>query len=99
MCCGVGNLETKHSNHRNIYMSTLDQTDIDTMRATKTCVAATKFQYDYLNDDIAEDGTIDYSISNKIPEGLRQAIASGKKLLVLINPPYAEAMKADNTSG
>jgi hypothetical protein len=49
MCCGVGNLEVKHSNPRNIYMSTLDQPDIDVMKATKTCVAATRFQYDYLN--------------------------------------------------
>jgi hypothetical protein len=98
MCCGVGNLEVKHSNPRNIYMSTLDQADIDVMKATKTCVAAQRFQYDYLNDDIAEDGTIDYSISNKIPEGLRQALSSGKKLLVLINPPYGEAGNADTIS-
>jgi hypothetical protein len=48
MCCGVGNLEVKHSNHRNIYMSTPDQADVDVMRATKTCVAAERFQYDYL---------------------------------------------------
>lgn len=91
MCCGVGNLEVKHSNPRNIYMSTLDQADVDVMKAAKTCVAATRFQYDYLNDDITDDGKIDYSLTNKIPEGLRKAIASGKKILVLINPPYAEA--------
>lgn len=90
MCCGVGNLEVKHSNPRNIYMSTLDQADVDVMKATKTCVAAQRFQYDYLNDDITDDGQIDYSLSNKVPAGLRQAIAEGKKLLVLINPPYAE---------
>ena len=91
MCCGVGNLEVKHSNPRNIYMSTLDQPDIDVMKATKTCVAATKFQYDYLNDDISDDGKIDYNLTNKVPESLRKAIAEGKKILVLINPPYAEA--------
>ena len=91
MCCGVGNLEVKHSNPRNIFMSTLDSEDIDVMKATKTCVAATRFQYDYLNDDIADDGSIDYSLTNKIPESLRQAIKEGKKILVLINPPYAEA--------
>lgn len=90
MCCGVGNLEVKHSNPRNIYMSTLDQADVDVMKATKTCVAATRFQYDYLNDDITDDGKIDYSLSNKVPEGLRKAIAEGKKILVLINPPYGE---------
>jgi hypothetical protein len=90
MCCGVGNLEVKHSNPRNLYMSTLDQADIDVMKATKTCVAAQRFQYDYLNDDIADDGQIDYSLSNKVPQGLRDAIAAGKKILVLINPPYGE---------
>ncbi|OFX74797.1 MAG: hypothetical protein A2X12_11965 [Bacteroidetes bacterium GWE2_29_8] len=98
MCCGVGNLEVKHSNHRNIYMSTLDQADIDVMRATKTCVAAYRFQYDYLNDDITDDGKIDYTITNKLPESLRKAIKEGKKIIVLINPPYAEATNADNTS-
>lgn len=98
MCCGVGNLEVKHSNHRNIYMSTLDQDDVDVMRATKTCVAAERFQYDYLNDDITDEGGIDYSLTDKLPQGLRGAIAEGKKLLVLINPPYAEATNANNAS-
>lgn len=98
MCCGVGNLEVKHSNPRNLYMSTLDQADIDVMKATKTCVAAQRFQYDYLNDDIADDGQIDYSLSNKVPPGLRAAIAAGKKILVLINPPYAEATNLENIS-
>ena len=91
MCCGVGNLEVKHSNPRNIYMSTLDNADVDVMKATKTCVAATRFQYDYLNDDINDFGQIDYSQTNKIPTALQQVIKDGKKILVLINPPYAEA--------
>ena len=95
MCCGVGNLETKHSNPRNVFMSTLDQPDLDVMAAAKTCRAATRFQYDYLNDDIAEDGSIDYTITNKMPQSLRDVIAAAKegkkKILVLINPPYAEA--------
>ncbi|SHM23323.1 hypothetical protein [Flavobacterium xanthum] len=96
MCCGVGNLEVKHSNPRNIYMSTLDSADVDVMKATKTCVAAQRFQYDYLNDDITDDGKIDYTLTNKVPEGLRKAIADGKKILVLINPPYAEATNFEN---
>ncbi|MCQ2089344.1 MAG: hypothetical protein MJY93_03755 [Fibrobacter sp.] len=94
MCCGVGNLESKHSNHRHLFMSTLDQEDVDIMRAAKICVAAQRFQYDYLNDDITDDGEIDYSLTNKIPENLRKVISEAnegkKKLLVLINPPYAE---------
>jgi hypothetical protein len=97
MCCGVGNLEVKHSNPRNIYMSTLDEADVDVMKATKTCVAAQRFQYDYLNDDIDDFGNIDYSLTNKVPAGLRQAIAEGKKILVLINPPYAEVGTRGNT--
>ena len=91
MCCGVGNLEVKHSNPRNVYMSTLDTADVDVMKATKTCVAATRFQYDYLNDDINDFGQIDYTLTNKIPTALQQAIKDGKKILVLINPPYAES--------
>ncbi|MEY3997042.1 MAG: hypothetical protein RL344_1385, partial [Pseudomonadota bacterium] len=91
MCCGVGNLEVKHSNPRNVFMSTLDTADIDVMKATKTCTAATRFQYDYLNDDITDDGQIDYSLTGKVPAALQQAIKDGKKILILINPPYAEA--------
>lgn len=94
MCCGVGNLEVKHSNHRNLFMSTLDKSDVDVMKATKTCVAAHRFQYDYLNDDITENGAIDYTLTDKLPSELRSAIASKEKILVLINPPYAEAMNA-----
>ena len=103
MCCGVGNLEVKHSNYRNIFMSTLDKADVDVMKASQTCVGATIFQYDYLNDDVTDFGEIDYSLTNKVPVELRQAIADAKagvkgakKILVLINPPYAEAMNIDN---
>jgi len=96
MCCGVGNLEVKHSNHRNIFMSTRDEADIHIMQATKTCVAAVRFQYNYLEDDITDEGKIDYSLTNKIPQALRNAIVSGKKILVLINPPYAEATNFEN---
>ncbi len=105
MCCGVGNLQVKHSNPRNIFMSTLDQADIDVMKASKTCVASERFQYDYLNDDISDDGRIDYTLTNKLPKRLQQAIADfnagiegAKKILILINPPYAEATNADNTA-
>ncbi|MDI9333567.1 MAG: hypothetical protein QM533_04250 [Cytophagales bacterium] len=103
MCCGVGNLEVKHSNHRNVFMSTLDQADLDVMKASRTCVAATHFQYDYLNDDIDDFCQFDYSLTNKMPQALRQAIADAKankkgakKILVLMNPPYAEATNANN---
>jgi hypothetical protein len=98
MCCGVGNLEVKHSNYRNVFMSTLDQVDIDIMRANNICLGAEMFQYDYLNDDVTDFSEIDYSLTNKVPMALRQAIADAKggvagakPILVLINPPYAES--------
>ena len=104
MCAGVGNLEAKHSNLRNVYMSTLDQEDVTIMRSNPAFAGAEIFQYDYLNDDIDDFGQIDYALSGKLPKGLRRAIADareGKKgakpILVLINPPYAEAMNIDNT--
>ncbi|MBX4972347.1 hypothetical protein HJB73_02590 [Rhizobium lentis] len=98
MCAGVGNLEAKHSNLRNVFMSTLDQADVTIMRSNPAFAGAEIFQYDYLNDDVTDFGEIDYSLSNKLPKALKQAIAdarSGKKgakpILVLINPPYAES--------
>ena len=104
MCAGVGNLEAKHSNLRNVYMSTLDQADVTIMRSNPAFAGATIFQYDYLNDDVTDFGEIDYSLSEKLPAELRKAIADAKegkkgakKILVLINPPYAEAMNVDNT--
>ncbi|MBU6165836.1 MAG: hypothetical protein KGQ52_06850, partial [Alphaproteobacteria bacterium] len=103
MCAGVGNLEAKHSNLRNVFMSTLDQADVTIMKSNPAFAGAEIFQYDYLNDDVTDFGEIDYSLSNKLPLALRQAIADareGKKgakpILVLINPPYAEAMNVDS---
>jgi hypothetical protein len=97
MCAGVGNLEAKHSNLRNVFMSTLDQADVTIMKSNPAFAGAAIFQYDYLNDDVTDFGVIDYSLSNKLPTELRKAIADSKegkkgakKILVLINPPYAE---------
>lgn len=98
MCAGVGNLEAKHSNLRNVFMSTLDTEDVTIMRSNPAFAGADIFQYDYLNDDVTDFGEIDYSLSGKVPPALRQAIADAKEgkkgakpILVLINPPYAES--------
>jgi hypothetical protein len=105
MCAGVGNLEAKHSNLRNVFISTLDDPDVTIMKSNPAFAGAEIFQYDYLNDDITDFGEIDYSLSNKLPTALRQAIAdanAGKKgakpILVLINPPYAEVTSGGNTA-
>ncbi|MEA3264349.1 MAG: hypothetical protein U9R07_12800 [Pseudomonadota bacterium] len=104
MCAGVGNLEAKHSNLRNVFMSTLDQEDVTIMRSNPAFAGAEIFQYDYLNDDVTDFGEIDYALTGKVPPALRQAIADAKAgkrgakpVLVLINPPYAEAMNVENT--
>lgn len=98
MCAGVGNLEAKHSNLRNVFMSTLDQADVTIMRSNPAFAGAEIFQYDYLNDDVTDFGGIDYTLSNKLPMALRKAISDAKEgkkgakpVLVLINPPYAES--------
>ncbi|MDI9348373.1 MAG: hypothetical protein QM537_00040 [Candidatus Symbiobacter sp.] len=109
MCCGVGNLEVKHSNLRNVFMSTLDQRDLDIMVSANICPAATKFQYDYLNDDVdltCLSTEFNYALTNKMPPALRQAIAdnkagvkNAKKFLILMNPPYAEAANSMGNAG
>jgi len=66
-----------------LYCSTLNQCDIDTANAMG--YGGTKFQYDFLNDDAADE------LGEKVPEGLRQAFAEGRKVLFLINPPYGTA--------
>ena len=71
MCCGVGNLESKHGNHRNLFMSTLDADDLSIIEASRAYTASFKFQYDYLNDDIDEDGNFNYNLTNKMPKELR----------------------------
>lgn len=106
MCAGVGNLESKHSNLRNVFISTLDQADVTIMKSNPAFAGAEIFQYDYLNDDVTDFGGIDYGLSNKLPISLRRAIADlreGKKgakpILVLINPPYGEAANSIGNAG
>lgn len=106
MCAGVGNLEAKHSNLRNMFMSTLDEEDVTIMRSNPAFAGAEIFQYDYLNDDVTDFGEIDYSLSGKVPQALRQAIADAregktgaKPILVLINPPYGEAGNSIGKAG
>ena len=98
MCCGVGNLLLPHRVKQNLFLSTLDRGDIEILSASGLYRESTVFQYDYLNDDITDDGHIDYSLTGKVPEALKEAIYSQKKLLVLINPPFAEAARRGHQS-
>jgi len=73
---GTGNL-TRDFKFKELYVSTLNQSDIDTANQMGYNNEAVKFQYDFLNDDY-----------EKLPIGLRNAIGSGKDIIVLMNPPY-----------
>ena len=76
---GTGNL-TRDYKFGELYVSTLNQSDIDTANQMGYNPEAVKFQYDFLNDDYV-----------KLPEGLRKAIEEGRKIIVLMNPPYGTA--------
>ncbi len=76
---GTGNL-TRDYQFKELYVSTLNQSDIDTANQMGYNSEAVKFQYDFLNDDY-----------EKLPEGLRNAIEEGRQIIVLMNPPYGRA--------
>ena len=76
---GTGNL-TRDYQFKELYVSTLNQSDIDTANQMGYNPEANKFPYDFLNDSYGE-----------LPEGLRRAIEEGRKIIVLMNPPYGTA--------
>lgn len=76
---GTGNL-TRDFKFKELYVSTLEQSDIDTANQMGYNPEATKFQYDFLNDG-----------NDKLPTELKKALMDGKEILFLINPPYAAA--------
>jgi hypothetical protein len=95
---GTGNLLAGLVNKDRIFASTLDKQDVDVMHdCIKNGANLWKqhvFQFDFLNDDflpISKDG--------KLPDELYKIISDEKKrkkLVIYINPPYAEA---DNRKG
>ena len=74
---GTGNL-TRDYKFKELYVSTLIYEDIQTANQMGYNPEATKFQYDFLNDD--------YEF---LPKKLRETIESGKEMIVLMNSPYA----------
>jgi hypothetical protein len=84
---GTGNL-TRDFRFKELYVSTLEQSDIDTANQMGYNMESTKFQFDFLNDS-----------DDKLPAGLQEAINSGKEILFLINPPYATANNMGTKEG
>ena len=85
-CAGTGNLLNGLTEKERIFASTLDDADVTYMRSEKqNLLPAHVFQFDFLNDDLQSD---------KVPEDLRRILADPEerqKLVIYINPPYAEA--------
>ncbi len=84
-CAGTGNMEMGLSNKRNIWVSTIDQPDVEVMKITQGLDLFENhiFQFDFLNDEFS-----------KCPEELQEILndeEKRKKLLIYINPPYKEA--------
>jgi hypothetical protein len=83
---GTGNLLAGLVNKDNIWASTLDTADVDVMKDRIKNGANLwenhVFQFDFLNDDFV-----------KLPKGLKEIIDNPEKrnkLIIYINPPYAE---------
>ena len=92
---GTGNLLAGLTNKYNIYASTLDQADINVMHERiehgANLLKNHIFQFDFLNDDFTE-----------LPQSLQDIIndpEKRKKLVVFINPPYAEAGNKHTIAG
>ena len=85
---GTGNLLAGLTNPNNVWASTIDRTDVEVIRERiqhgANLLENHVFVFDFLNDDFS-----------KLPEKLKDIIVDEeirKKLVVYINPPYAEAM-------
>jgi len=81
---GTGNLLAGLTNEDNIWASTLDKADVDVMHERiqngVRLLEGHCFQFDFLNDDFS-----------KLPKGLQNIIKkTPEKLIIYINPPYAE---------
>ena len=83
---GTGNLEVGLTNKYRVWVSTLDQQDVDVIHERikngANLLDSHVFRFDFLNDSF-----------DKLPEDLRDVISDPekrKKLVVYINPPYAE---------
>ena len=85
---GIGNL-TKGYEFKELYCSTLRAVDLKRGRANNK--EATKFVYDFLNDDVEPLMSLQNRLTHeyKMPDELLSAIEENKKILFLMNPPYA----------
>lgn len=98
---GTGNLLTGLTNKYNVWASTLDSQDVEVMhdriKNGANLLDDHVFQFDFLNDEF-----IPKSEGGKLPDSLYKIITNAKKrkkLVVYINPPYAEAGDSKQRTG
>ena len=93
-CAGTGNLLFGLTERERIFASTYDEADVTYMKTQKMYLSpAHVFQFDFLNDDLYGD---------KVPEDLKRILKNPeerKKLIIYINPPYAEASDMKTVNG
>lgn len=93
-CAGAGNLLNGLTEKERIFASTLDEADVTYMRSEKkNLLPAHVFQFDFLNDDL---------FCEKVPEDLQRILKDPeecKKIVIFINPPYAEASDMKTVKG
>ncbi|GAB0054062.1 hypothetical protein YGH029_13840 [Helicobacter pylori] len=94
---GTGNLLSGLINKPNLYLSTLDKSDVSIVKERikngAKLLENHVFQFDFLNDDF---------YSKKVPKILQEILKDQeklKKLIIYINPPYAEAGNKSKMSG
>ncbi|WRB10385.1 hypothetical protein KVL03_07225 [Helicobacter pylori] len=93
---GTGNLLNGLTNKANCFLFTLDSNDVAIVKdlAAKNHLKLLEnhvFQFDFLNDDFKSD---------KVPKSLQEILKEKrKKLIIYINPPYAEAGNKAKMSG
>jgi len=93
-CAGTGNLLYGLTEKERLFASTLDDADVRFMQQQDFLLPKHVFQFDFLNDDLQD--------ADKVPADLRRILADEqlrKKLVIYINPPYAEAGSATQVTG
>ncbi|ELN9586164.1 hypothetical protein RYV80_000382 [Campylobacter coli] len=97
---GTGNLLANFTNKKNIFCSTLDKADIDVIHERikngANLFENHVFQFDFLNDEFFDEVDDKDKIiqKSKLPLNLQEILKDEnkrKKLIIFINPPYAEA--------
>lgn len=87
-CCGGLNL-TRDYRFGELYCSTLYQSELNIGGGYNP--EAVKFQFDFLNDNIAPPNSLFGAGSDGLPSGLKNALLRNKPIVFFINPPYVDA--------